>query len=139
MSRVLLDSIAYARYVAGDRIVSAALGDADEVLLSVIVLGELLAGFRTGSHEARNKEILSAFLEKPTVSILSATGETADYYGRIWASLRRAGRPIPTNDVWIAAQALETGALLITYYAHFADVPGLRIWDGFSGTSAPAD
>jgi len=129
MSRVLLDSNAYARYVSGDRVVGAALGNADGVLLSVIVLGELLAGFRAGSNEARNKEILSVFLDKPSVSLLPATGETADYYGRIWASLRRAGRPIPTNDVWIAAQALETGSVLITYDAHFGEVPGLRIWE----------
>ena len=133
MSRILLDSNAYARYISGDRAVSAALGRADEVFLSVIVLGELLAGFRAGSNETLNKEILAAFLEKPPVSPLPATPETADYYGRIWVSLRRAGRPIPTNDVWIAAQALETGSFLVTYDAHFADVPGLRIWDGYSG------
>jgi tRNA(fMet)-specific endonuclease VapC len=45
------------------------------------------------------------------------------------ASLRKSGTPIPINDVWIAAQCLETGSLLVTYYNHFAQIPGLRLWD----------
>ncbi len=129
MSRLLIDSCAYARFVSGDRAVLAALSVAQTVFLSVFVLGELKAGFRSGSHEMQNKKILAAFMAKPSVELLSAGEDTADFYARIWSALRKAGRPIPTNDVWIAAQAMETGSVLVTYDSHFAQVPGLRIWE----------
>ncbi|MCX6569073.1 MAG: PIN domain-containing protein [Candidatus Aminicenantes bacterium] len=51
------------------------------------------------------------------------------YFGLIKAALKRSGQPIPLNDVWIAAHALETGAVLVTYDTHFTAVPGLRTWD----------
>jgi tRNA(fMet)-specific endonuclease VapC len=129
VSQVLIDSCAYTRFVAGDRTVLAELSRAKTVFLSVFVLGELRAGFKVGSNEAQNKRILAAFLDKPSVALLPAGDDTADFYARIWSALRKAGRPIPTNDVWIAAQAMETGSVLITFDAHFAPVPGLRIWD----------
>jgi tRNA(fMet)-specific endonuclease VapC len=52
---------------------------------------------------------------------------TADRFGRVAAQLRKAGKPIPSNDIWIAAQALETGADLATFDQHFATVPGLVV------------
>jgi len=90
---------------------------------------ELKAGFKAGTHGDLNRKILNAFIEKPSVAFLAAGEETADCYARIWSALRQAGRPIPTNDVWIAAQAMETGSVLITFDAHFAHVSGLRIWE----------
>jgi tRNA(fMet)-specific endonuclease VapC len=131
MTKIILDSSAYTRFVSGDRAVLAVLSNAKTVYFSVFVLGELFAGFKAGTHEAANKKILSAFLEKPSVAFLPASEETADCYGRIWVALRKAGRPIPTNDVWIAAQAIETGSVLVTFDAHFSLVPGLRLWDQF--------
>jgi len=129
VTKIVLDSSAYTRFVMGDREVLGALSRAKTVYFSVFVLGELLAGFKAGTHEAENKKVLSAFLSKPSVVVLPAGEETADCYGLIWAALRKAGRPIPTNDVWIAAQTMETGSVLISYDAHFAAVPGLRLWD----------
>jgi tRNA(fMet)-specific endonuclease VapC len=129
MTKILLDSSAYSRFVSGDRLVLSELSRARTVYFSVFVLGELLAGFKAGTNEAANNKVLSAFVNKPSVVFLPAGEETADCYGRIWAVLRKAGRPIPTNDVWIAAQAIETGSVLVTYDAHFSLVPGLRIWD----------
>ena len=63
-----------------------------------------------------------------TETILEATIETADVFGLIMASLRKSGKPIPINDVWIAAHDLETGSILVTYDDHFALIPGLRLW-----------
>jgi tRNA(fMet)-specific endonuclease VapC len=98
--------------------------------MSVFVLGELFAGFRYGSREKANRQILEAFLGKPVVRVLDATRETADYFGLIKSSLKKAGQPLPLNDVWIAAHALETGSILVTYDSHFSVVPGLRTWEG---------
>ena len=129
MRNVLVDTNAYIRYLAGDERVLDELARAGRVHMSVFVLGELYAGFRAGAQEKRNRKILEQFLDKPGVAVLEATQETAEYFGMVKAALKTAGRPIPLNDVWIAAQALETASVLVTYDAHFTAVPGLRLWD----------
>jgi len=129
MKKILLDTNAYVRFLRGDEKVMGCLARADTVYMSVFVLGELFAGFKAGSKEKGNKQLLERFLLKPTVSVLDATMDTADIFGFIMASLRKSGTPIPINDVWIAAQCLETGSLLVTYDNHFAQIPGLRLWD----------
>ena len=129
MRTILLDTNAYVRFLAGDERVLDSLAKAGRVYVPVFVLGELLAGFRSGSKEKPNRQLLERFLAKPGVAILDATRETAEYFGLIKSALKKAGQPIPLNDVWIAAQALETGSVLITYDSHFAVVPGLRTWD----------
>lgn len=129
MKKILLDTNAYVRFLRGDEKVMTYLAQADSVCMSVIVLGELFAGFKSGSKQRENKRILERFLRKPTVAVLEATLETADIFGGVMASLRKSGTPIPINDVWIAAHALETGSILVTYDDHFAAIPGLRLWD----------
>jgi tRNA(fMet)-specific endonuclease VapC len=132
MNKILLDTNAYGRYLANDQKILASLGQADLVYLSIFVLGELFAGFRSGSREKQNRQILETFLEKSDVSVLEATSETAENFGIIKAALKKSSRPIPISDVWIAAQALETGSVLVTYDTHFLAVPGLRVWDELS-------
>ena len=129
MRALLLDTNAYSKYLRGDPRILDALAGAGLVYMSVFVLGELFSGFQSGSKEKANRQILEAFIAKPVVRVLDATRETADYFGLIKSSLEKAGRPIPLNDVWIAAHALETGSVLVTYDTHFAVVPGLRTWD----------
>lgn len=125
--RVLIDTNAYSAFKGGDPETLDVLRMADEVHLSVIVLGELLAGFAAGTQEPRNRRELAAFLDSPRVSILHATPATAAYYAAVFAQLRRKGRPIPTNDLWIAATAMEHGAVLLTHDRHFDEVDGLRV------------
>lgn len=129
MRTILLDTNAYVRFLAGDESVLDSLAKAGRVYVPVFVLGELLAGFRSGSKEKPNRQLLERFLAKPGVAVLDATNETAEYFALIKSALKKASQPIPLNDVWIAAQALETGSVLITYDSHFAVVPGLRTWD----------
>ena len=127
--RILLDTNAYVALLSGEKAVLDALGAADTVYVSVFVLGELHCGFRGGSRPRENRDILTRFLRKPTVKILHATPETAEIFGEIKQRLRAAGTPIPINDVWISAHAIETGAVVVTYDKHFDRVPGLRAWD----------
>lgn len=129
MRRVLLDTSAYTRLMTGEASVLNALAGAQTVYLSVFVLGELFAGFRGGKRFRDNKDILARFLAKPTVQFLLATRETAEVFGAVKAALRAAGTPIPTNDVWIASHALETGSTLVTFDGHFNRVAGVRLWD----------
>ncbi len=128
MKKILLDTNCYGAFLAGDEKVLSALAAAEIVFMSVIVLGELFAGFRGGSKPAQNNKLLAQFLRKPTVRILAATKETAEFFGLVKEGLHKAGTPIPINDVWIAAHALETGATLVTYDAHFRKVAGLHLW-----------
>ena len=128
MNKVVLDTNAYVRFLAGDEKVLDRLAGADQVHMSVFVLGELFAGFRAGGKEKQNRGALDRFLAKPSVSVLEATVETAEYFGMIKAALKKSGQPIPLNDIWIAAHALETGSVLLTYDPHFLAVPGLRTW-----------
>jgi tRNA(fMet)-specific endonuclease VapC len=129
MTKVLLDTNAYVRFLAGDTKVLDRLAAAGTVYMSVFVLGELEAGFRAGAKRAENRRILDRFLGKPSVAVLDASRETAEIFGMVKDTLRKSGQPIPTNDVWIAAHAIETGSLLVTYDAHFRAVSGLRLWD----------
>ena len=101
--RVLLDLNAYSQLMLGREQVSRIVRDAEEVLLPVVVLGELLYGFRHGSRYERNAWDVRAFLDNPYVSLVSVGATTADRYSRIATSLRAKGRRIPTNDLWIAA------------------------------------
>ncbi len=60
--------------------------------------------------------------------ILNATAATAETFGRIKAELRKAGTPLPINDVWIAAHAMKTGSTLVSYDRHFMKIDGLKVW-----------
>ncbi len=127
MKTVLLDTNAVSALFNGDSQILDYLAVAERVCMSTVVIGELQAGFYMGSKVRENQANLDTLLSKPTVEILPVTAETSDYYGRLVAALRKAGHPIPVNDLWIAAQTLEQGAILITYDKHFNHVPGLRV------------
>ena len=123
--KALLDSNAYSGYARGREDIWQIVSDAEETLLSVVVLGELLSGFRQGSQLDRNLEGLRSFLARSDVTVVDVGQETAERYGVIGAAVRAKGRPIPTNDIWIAAHAMETGAALVSADAHFEHVDGL--------------
>ena len=123
--RVLLDSNAYSRLMRGDDQTAAVVRDATEILMSAVVVGELLYGFRNGSGFDRNASDLRSFLDNPYVSFVPVGSTTADRYSRIASALRAKGNPIPTNDAWIAAHATETGADLVSADRHFEAVDGI--------------
>ncbi len=92
---------------------------------SDVVAGELLYGFRNGTQYPENRRELDAFLTNRFVALLPVTVVTAHRFGLVAAALRRTATPIPSNDIWIAAHALETGADLIGFDDHFSHVDGL--------------
>jgi tRNA(fMet)-specific endonuclease VapC len=123
--KVLLDTNAYTALFRGHEGVAVRVRRAEQVLVSTIVAGELLFGFRNGSRFETNHEEFEDFLASPYVSLLPVTMVTADRFGRIAAALRRKGRPLPTNDIWIAAHAMESGAELLSFDQHFDAVDGI--------------
>jgi tRNA(fMet)-specific endonuclease VapC len=130
LKRVMLDTNAYSRLVTGDESVLEVLSEAETVYLSIFVLGELFAGFKGGQRERKNREQLKSFMDGPSVKLLFATDTTAEIFAGVKDSLKRRGKPLPMNDVWIATHALEAAATLITFDAHFAHVEGLQRWPG---------
>jgi tRNA(fMet)-specific endonuclease VapC len=123
---ILLDTNAYTAFMLGVEEVVEVLAHAERLLVSSVVLGELLGGFAAGTREPKNRAELASFLDSPRVESVPVTAQTADSYALVYANLRRKGQPIPTNDLWIAASALEHGAALLTRDAHFSQVDGLR-------------
>lgn len=125
--RILLDSNAYSAFMRGNYQVRDLIRSAEEVLFSAVVVGEQLYGFRQGTRFDQNLAELRSFLERPYVSIVPVGPVTADRYSMVMAALKAKGRPIPTNDVWIAAHAMETGADLVSADRHFEHVEGI-VW-----------
>ena len=123
--KLLLDTNAYSAFLQDGAAVTEIVHGADEVLLSAIVVGELLFGFHRGRRYEQNVAELRSFLDRPFVTFLPVGPVTAEHYGVIAAALRAKGRPIPTNDIWIAAHAVETGAELVSADRHFGYVEGL--------------
>lgn len=123
--RVLLDSNAYSAFMRGSHEVRGLIRDAEEALFSAVVVGELLYGFRQRARFEQNLAELRSFLERPYVSLVPVGPVTADRYSRVMTALRAKGRPIPTNDVWIAAHVMETGADPVSADGHFEHVDGI--------------
>ena len=128
MSRVLLDTNAYAALMAGDGGIAELLARSEAILLSPIVIGELYDGFQNGSRTTENRDILARFREKPRTIVVPITDATAEWFAEVKRILRKKGRPIPLNDVWIAASCMEHGARLITFDEHFSEIDGLLRW-----------
>lgn len=122
MSRYCLDTSAYVDTLRGDRRCANILDAAAWIGVPAIVLGELRAGFRLGGGGAGEEARLSEFLASPVVALVPVDDDVAQCYADIAADLRRAGTPIPANDVWIAACAAHTGSTVLTADAHFERV-----------------
>lgn len=133
--KLALDTTAYSALMRGHGDVVSRVRRADAVLLPAVVAGELLYGFRFGSRFEENAARLEAFLDAPSVDLLPVTFVTADRFARIATALREKGTPIPTNDIWIAAQAMEAAADLLSSDKHFGLVDGLA-WVPFSPEDA---
>jgi tRNA(fMet)-specific endonuclease VapC len=123
--KILLDTSAYVGFKVGVNEVVEIVAGADRIFFSPVVLGELMFGFRNGTKFRENMEELDQFLRHGAVEFIQIGKVTADRYSRIASSLKQQGTPIPTNDIWIAAQTMECGADLITSDRHFAKVSGL--------------
>lgn len=122
-TKVILDTSAYSAFLRGNEAVKRALQEADEITLTPIILGELIAGFLLGKHEKRNRTVLREFIATQRVKVREIDGETAERYAAIFSYLRDRGTPIPTNDLWIAASAMQYGLKIITTDEHYLKVP----------------
>ena len=122
MSRYCLDTSAYSQFMRGDPRVVELVDTADWIGLPSVVVGELWFGFLAGKRLERDVAALREFLSNPGVHEIVIDGDVARVYGEIFLALRRAGRPVPTNDLWVAAAAAHTGSTVLTYDGQFREI-----------------
>ncbi len=124
---VALDTNAYSDFMRGVPARVNVVTTATRLFLPLFVLGELRAGFAAGSRETSHAANLQRFLESPQVSVLLPDEATTEHYARLFAGLRLAGAAIPTNDLWIAALAVQHQLVLCTSDDHFQRIPQLQL------------
>lgn len=122
MSRFCLDTSAYSRFRRGDADVVRLIDEAEWIGVPAVVLGELRVGFKLGAQQERNEMLLREFIANPVVEVLPVDADVSHQYADIAIELRRAGTPIPTNDMWIAATAAGAGAIVLTSDEHFSAI-----------------
>lgn len=127
MKRVLIDTNIYSLAMRGDSSVLTHLQQIDQIGFSSISIGELISGFKGGNCLEKNRHELNQFLDSPRIKIFPVDAETADYYAEVLLQLKKAGTPIPTNDIWIAACAFQHGYKVFTRDQHFEKIAGLML------------
>ena len=121
--RIAIDTNRYVDFAKGLPEAASRLRAVDQILIPLIVLGELRAGFLGGSRAPENEANLVRFLNSPRVDVLLADEETTHHYARLFHQLRRQGTPIPANDVWIAALVVQHQLYLFARDDHFDHLP----------------
>ena len=122
---ILLNSSVVIDHLRGRLDMAAQVPPAEPIFLPLTALGELYKGVLKSGNPAKNRTQLDAFLQ--TVAVLHPDTATALYYAQIAVALERKGTPIPENDIWIAAVALECSMPLAARDAHFEKVEGLSV------------
>jgi tRNA(fMet)-specific endonuclease VapC len=119
---VVLDTSAYSWFRRGEPQIVEVVATTPVAYLPTVVIGELLAGFGLGQRQRDNEAVLKQFLAEDFVAEIQVDARVAPHYARIFGDLRRAGTPIPTNDIWIAACARSRGLPLATFDRDFLQI-----------------
>ncbi|MDE3019023.1 MAG: type II toxin-antitoxin system VapC family toxin [Nitrospirota bacterium] len=127
MIRFLLDTSAYSAFMRRYPDVIQLFESAESLYLNPVVLAEVRAGFLLGTRREKNERALREFLQSSRVTVLPIDDETADRWAVIAVSLRKAGTPISSNDIWIAASAMQYGLPILTSDSDFQKVPQVMV------------
>lgn len=130
MKRILVDTNAYAAFKRNDPVALEVMRTSEYIGINTVVLGELYSGFKGGSRESRNRAELAQFLDSPRVETIVIDEETSEFYAKIFWDLKKKGKPVPGNDLWVAASAMRHGLALFTYDDHFRSIDGLLLREG---------
>jgi predicted nucleic acid-binding protein len=123
--KLALDSNRYTDLCRGVPEVVEVLSSATEIHVPLIVLAEQRGGFAYGKSREKNERVLTRFLNQDGVFVLKPDEQTTFFYADIFAMLRKKGRPIPTNDIWIAALAIQHNLILFDRASDFDHIPQL--------------
>jgi tRNA(fMet)-specific endonuclease VapC len=123
--RIVVDTNRYRDFCEGVPEAVGRFRSAAQIMVPFVTLAELRAGFLAGTEGGRNARVLAMFLSRPRVRVLFPDEETTHHYARIWMQLRKQGTPIPTNDLWIAALAVQHNLTLCSRDTHFDNLAQL--------------
>lgn len=121
--KILIDSNRFIDFCEGQPEVVDAFEQADLLVIPFVVLAEIRVGGLTVKRGEAQVRILNELVQQPGVRVAHSTDTTAHHYAALYARLRKAGTPIPTNDLWIAALAIEHSLVLYSRDAHFDLIP----------------
>ena len=127
MNKILIYTNIYSHAMRGNNEVISFLQQVTEIGISSVSIGELLSGFKAGNKEQINRQELNIFLDSPRVTLYYVDEITAEFYSATLNQLKKQGTPIPTNDIWIAATALQQGLPVYTFDQHFEHIAGLLL------------
>jgi tRNA(fMet)-specific endonuclease VapC len=127
VKRFIIDTNVYSAFKTNHAPTVKRFQEAEAIVVCATVHGELLAGFKCGSQEQRNITELETFLDRPRVGYVPTDATTAEFYAEIFKRLRAGGTPIPTNDMWIAASAMQHGMAVCTRDEHFRNIENLIV------------
>lgn len=127
--KILIDTNRYKDFCSGDPRALDRFQVAEQICLPFVALAELRAGFLCGTITQKNEAVLIRFLNRPRVRLLCADETTTHHYARLFFQLRKQGTPIPTNDIWVAALAVQHDLLLYSGDRHFDHLPQLARLD----------
>ncbi len=125
MRKVLIDTNVYTAFKRDDPVIVDTFQHLDFIGINVTVLAELYAGFKGGNREKRNRTELEDFMNSSRVYFIGFDRDSADFYAKIFSNLKQKGTPIPTNDIWIAASAMQNGLGLFSLDNHYSNIEGL--------------
>ena len=123
--KTLLDTTVVIALFSQDPAAQTRLSQADEVFVPSIVLGELYYGARKSTRIEENLARIDEFAANNAVLVCNL--ETARRYGLVKRRLQEKGRPLPENDIWIAAIAMQYGLTIVSHDAHFGEVDGVLV------------
>ncbi len=120
---VLLDTNFYSAFCKGDKNAIRIIQRARRIFIPFAVLAELRAGFLCGTKARKNESTLTLFLNSDRVNVLYPDESTTHQFAAVFAQLRLLVKPIPTNDIWIAALAIQHDLILCSNDRHFDLLP----------------
>lgn len=123
--KIAIDSNRYSDFCRGVPLVVETVEQATEIHMPLVVLAEQRAGFAHGMMRANNERVLTHFLNNPGVFVTIPDEQTTFFYADLYAYLRKRGRPIPTNDLWIAALVVQHNLVLFDRDGDFDALPQL--------------
>ena len=127
MKPLLLDTNVLIKFLRGDKKIAKVVSTYEQILVPTVVIGEYKAGI-AGETAAGQQQIsvLEMFLDSPAVKVVEVTEDVANAYARVFRVLKAKGTPIPQNDLWIAACAVDSAAVVYSPDEHFGSVPLLE-------------
>ena len=127
MKALLLDTNVLIKFFRSDDRIAKVISSFEKIFIPTIVIGEYKAGVDPITADGKRQiDAIESFLDSSAVEVLPITEEVASAYARVFKALKERGTPIPQNDLWIAACAVESGAAVFSLDRHFANVPLLE-------------